>query len=192
LSIVDFDAQNVETFEIQTELSWFERLLSLTAGVVHAKVADGTSKQAAVSPNGQLLYVVGMRSESVQSKNGNWEMKQIPLGLEIIRTSDGSRVERFETDASDLSLSTDGRFLYLRNWMDSQPWTEIFDLSTRQVITRKAWIYATPALRMNGEPLLVSTYSTGEFSHHMSIFQPDGSQLLSEWTSSGYITWLTP
>ena len=192
LTIVDFDAQKVETLEIQAELSWFERLLSLTAGVAHAKVADGTSKQAAVSPDGQLLYVVGMRNESVQSKNGNWDMNQIPLGLEIIRTSDGSRVERFETEAADLSLSTDGTFLYLRNWTDNAPWTEIFDISTGQVITHKAWIYATPALRVNGEPLLVSTYSTGEFSHHMSIFQPDGSQLLSEWTSSGYIAWLTP
>jgi WD40 repeat protein len=192
LSIVDFDAQKVETLEIQTELSWFERLLSLTADVAHAKVVDGTSKQVAVSPDGQLLYVVGMRSESVQSKNGNWEMKQIPLGLEIIRTSDGNRVERFETDASDLSLSTDGRFLYLRNWTDETPWTEVFDISTGQVLTHKEWIYATPALRMNGEPLLVSTYSTGEFSHHISIFQPDGSNRLAEWTSSNYVSWLTP
>jgi hypothetical protein len=192
LSIIDFEAQNVETLEIQTELSWFERLLSLTAGVAHAKVADGTSKQAVVSPDGQFLYVTGQRSESVQSNNGNWDMNQIPLGLEVIRISDGSRVERFDTDSSDLSLSTDGRLLYLRNWMDSEPWTEIFDISTGQVLTHKEWMYGTPALRMNGEPLLVSTYSTGEFSHHMSILSPDGSQLLSEWTSSGYVSWLTP
>jgi len=192
LTIVDFDAQNVETLEIQTELSWFERLLSLTAGVAHAKVADGTSKQAVVSPDGQFLYVVGMRSESVQSKNGNWNMNQIPLGLEIIRAGDGARVERFETEAAYLSISTDGRFLYLGNWTENAPWTEIFDASTRQIITRKEGIYASPALRVNGEPLLVSTYSASEFSHRMSVFQPDGSQALSEWTGSGYVAWLTP
>ena len=192
LSVVDFDAQNVETLKIQTELSWFERLLSLTASLAHAKVADGTSKQAAISSDGQLLYVVGLRSESVQSTNGNWEVNHTPLGLEVIRTSDGSRVERFETNSSDLSLSTDGRLLYLRNWKDETPWTEVFDLSTGQVLTHKEWMYGTPALRMNGESLLVSTYSTGEFSHHMSILQPDGSQLLSEWTSSGYVSFITP
>ena len=192
LTIADFDSQKVKTVEIQPELSWFERLLSLTAGVAHAKVADGTSKQAVISLDGQFLYVVGLRSESVQSTNGNWDMNQIPLGLEIIRTSDGSRVERFETDSADLSISTDGTLLYLRNWTDTAPRTEIFDISTRQVITRRAWIYGTPALRMNGEPLLVSTTSTSEFAHHTSIFQPDGSQLLSEWTSSGYFAWLTP
>jgi hypothetical protein len=60
------------------------------------------------------------------------------------------------------------------------------------MITRKSGIYGTPALRMNGEPLLVSTYSTSEFSHHMSILQPDGSQVLSEWTGSDYVAWLSP
>jgi hypothetical protein len=192
LTTVDFIAQKIATVEIEDQLSWFERLLSLTAGVANAKVADGTSKMAAVSPDGQFLYVVGLRSESVQSKNGNWDMNQTPLGMEIIQTSDGSRVERFETEANDLSLSTDGHFLYLRNWMGNAPWSEIFDISTNQVITRKKWIYATPALRMNGESLLVSTCSTSEFSHHMSILQPDGSELLTEWTGSNYIAWLTP
>lgn len=119
-------------------------------------------------------------------------MNQTPLGLEVIETSDGSRVEHIETEANDLSLSTDGRFLYLRNWMGNAPWSEIFDISTKQVITHIEWIYATPALRMNGEPLLVSTYSTSEFSHHMSILQPDGSELLSEWSGSNYVAWLTP
>ena len=110
----------------------------------------------------------------------------------IIRTSDGSRVERFETDSSDLSISTDGQLLYLRNWTEDAPWTKVFDLSIHQVIAHKEWIYAAPASRMNGDPLLVSTHSTGEFSHHMSILSPDGSKLLSEWTSSGYITPITP
>lgn len=192
LTTVDFSTKKIATVEIQDQLSWFERLLSLTASVAHAKVANGTSKLAAVSPNGQFMYVVGMRNESLQDKNGNWQMNQTPLGLEIIQTSDGSRVEHVETEASDLSLSTDGRFLYLRNWMENAPWSEIFDISTNQVITHKAWIYAVPALRMNGEPLLVSTYSTSEFSHHMSIFQPDGLEMLTEWTGSNYFAWLTP
>lgn len=192
LSIVDFDSQKVETIEIQDQLSWFERLLSFTAGTAYAKVADGTSKQAVISPDGQFMYIVGMRNESVQDKNGNWQMNQTPLGLEVIETSDGSRVEHIETEANDLSLSTDGRFLYLRNWMGNAPWSEIFDISTKQVITHIEWIYATPALRMNGEPLLVSTYSTSEFSHHMSILQPDGSELLSEWSGPNYFAWLTP
>ena len=192
LTIANFDSQEFKTLEIQSELSWFERLLSLTAGVAHAKVADGTGKQAAISPDGRLLYVVGMRSESVQSKNGNLDMNQIPLGLEIIRTSDGSRLEHLETDSADLSLSPDGRFIYLRNWTNTTPWTETFDISNHQIISHQDEIYAMPALRMNGEFLLVSTYSVSDTSHHISIFEPDGFKMLTEWTGKNYFAWLTP
>ncbi|MCI0555856.1 MAG: WD40 repeat domain-containing protein, partial [Anaerolineae bacterium] len=80
LTTVDFSTQKVATVKIQDQLSWFERLLSLTAGVAHAKVADGTSKQAVISPDGQFLYVVGMHNESLQGQQGNWQMNQTPLG----------------------------------------------------------------------------------------------------------------
>ena len=192
LTIADFDSQKVETVEIQDELSLFERLLSLTAGVAHAKVADGASKQAVISPDGQFLYVVGLHYESFQDQMGNWQTSQAPLGLEIIRTSDGSRLERLGTDSSDLSLSPDGSYLYLRNWTTTVPWTEIFDTSKRQIIAHQAETYASPVLRMNGEPLLVSTYSVSDVSHQLSIFQLDGSNMLAEWASSNYTSWLTP
>jgi hypothetical protein len=121
-------------------------------------------------------------------------MEQTPLGLEILQTSDGSRVERIETDTTELSISPDGRFLYLRNWgsnQDNIPWTEIFEISSGQLVTRKSRVSGMPALLMNGEYLLVSTYSTAETSHHMSVLSPDGSNLLAEWTAPQYIWWLT-
>src|SRR5688572_16678114 len=194
LTTVDFETRQVETMDIHTELSWFERLLSLTAGVAHAKIGDGTSKQIAVSPNGQLLYVVGVHNESFEDSMGNIQMDQTPLGLEIIRTSDGSRTAQIETRAGELSLAPDGRFLYLRYWADhySVPWTEVFDTSGNKIIIRKAGIYASPALRINGEPLLVSTYSLAENSHHMSVSRPEDLSVLTEWEGTGYIAWLMP
>jgi len=191
LTTVDFENQHVETVEIQTKLTWFERLLSLTAGTAHAKIADGTSKQAVVSSDGEFLYVVGATSASFQDKLGNLQMEQTPLGLEIIHTSDGSRVEHIETDATELSLTPDGRFLYVRNWGDNAPWTEIYDMSNRQLITRKTGIFAMPALLMNGEFVLASTYSTSETAHHMSVLKPDGSSMLAEWTGTESVYWLS-
>jgi len=169
-------------------------LLSLTAGIAHAKVADGTSKDVAVSPDGQFLYVVGMDTASTPDKQGNWQLSQTPLGLEIIRTSDGSRVEHIETGTGDLFLSPDGRFLYLRDWginMDTAPGTEVFDTSGLQIIARKAGLYPTPAWRINGEPLLVSTYSLSETWHHMTVLQPADLSILAEWKGPDYISWLT-
>ncbi|HET6821446.1 MAG TPA: hypothetical protein VFH34_02295, partial [Anaerolineales bacterium] len=137
---------------------------------------------------------VGVNNVTFEDNQGNWQMEQSPLGLEILQTSDGSRVDRIETDTTELSLSPDGRFLYLRNWGDSQdniPWTEIFDTASGKFVTRKSGISGIPALLMNGEFLLVSTYSTAETSHHMSVLEPDGSSLLAEWTDSKYVWWLT-
>lgn len=194
LTTVDFENQNVETLEIQTKLSWFERLLSLTADVAHAKIGDGISRQTIVSPDGRFLYVVGVNSATFQDQQGNWQMEQTPLGLEIIRTTDGSLERYVETDTTELSLSPNGRFLYLRNWgshPENIPWTEIFDTTSQQIVARKDKVSASPTLLMNGEFLLTSTYSTAETSHHMSILQPDGSAVLAEWTDHNYIYWLT-
>jgi hypothetical protein len=194
LTTVDFENQNVETLEIQTKLSWFERLLSMTAGTAHAKIGDGISRQALVSPDGRFLYVVGVNSATFQDQQGNWQMEQTPLGLEIIQTTDGSLQRHVETDATEISLAPDGRFLYLRNWgshPENIPWTEIFDTRSQQIIARKDKVSASPALLMNGEILLASTYSTAETSHHMSILQHDGLTLLAEWTDQSYIFWLT-
>ena len=193
LTIVDFSDQTIATVEIWDQLNWFEQLLSLTAGVAHAKVADGASKQAVISPDGQFLYVVGVHNESIQD-SANWQMSQTPLGLEIIQISDGSRVEHIETDSAELSLLPDGRLLYLHHWGDgyTKPWTEVFDTATRQIIISKSGVFASPALRVNGESLLVSTYSLSENSHRMGIFQPDDLKALIEWTDSDYIAWLTP
>jgi WD40 repeat protein len=191
LTTVDFESRKVETVEIRAQLSWFEQILSFTAGVAHAKISDGTNKQIAISPDGQFLYVIGVSNTSYQDQQGNWQMEQTPLGMEIILTSDGGRVEHVETDATELSLSPDGRFLYLRNWERTTPWTEIFNTASRQVMARKSRIFAMPAFLMNNEFLLVSTYSTSETVHYMSVLAPDGSSVLSEWTDSEYIWWLT-
>jgi hypothetical protein len=193
LTTVDFAAQTVQTLEIHPRLTWFERLLSLTAGIAHAKIADGRTRQAAISPDGEYLYTVGVNSSSFQDQGGNWQMEQSSLGLEIIQTRDGSRVDRIETDTSELSLSPDGRFLYLRNWgnsKDSIPWTEIYDTASGRILTRRTGLSAMPALLRNGKLLLVSTHSTAETSHHMSILSPDGSSVFAEWTAPEYVVWL--
>lgn len=194
LTTVDFEKQNVETMDIQTKLTWFEGFLSMTAGTAHAKIGDGITRQAAISPDGRFLYVVGVNSTTSVDQQGSWQMEQTPLGLEILQTRDGSRVERMESDATEISISPDGHFLYLRNWGNNQdyiPWTGVFDIAGGQVITEKTGISGMPALLMNGEFLLVSTYSTGEFTHHMSILKPDASHVFAEWIATQYIWWLT-
>jgi dipeptidyl aminopeptidase/acylaminoacyl peptidase len=192
LTTVDFGARKVRTAEIKPRLSWMERLLSLTAGVAHAKVAEGTSKVAVVSPDGQLLYIVGQRNDLIQDKNGNWQMIPNPLGLQIVRTEDGSRLSYNDTEASDLSISTDGRYLYLRDWGEGQnsAWTEVFDTSTNQSIARMEGMWLVPTRRANGAPVMASSVWLNDKGEHKNVLV-DSQSVLAEWISPDYLAWLT-
>jgi hypothetical protein len=196
LTTVDFDAQMVKTVSIKPKLTRFEWLLSLTAGVAHAKFMNGTNKQAVISPDGRLLYVVGTSVRSVQNEQGNFQTEQTPLGLEIIQPRDGSRVQHFDTDATELFASPDGHYLYLRNGVDAIPWTEIFDTNNRQLVARKGAFYATPAMLMNGQFLLASTYVSPETNYQeqyqMSVLQPSDLSVLADWKGPDFIYWITP
>ena len=132
LTTVDFAAQKVATLDIKPQLSWIERLLSHGAIDAHAKVAEGTRKDAVISPDGQFLYIVGQRSELGETTGNETQVNNIPLGLQIVRTSDGSRLAHYDTDAQELSISADGQYLYLRSWGVSPniAATQIFDTST--------------------------------------------------------------
>lgn len=195
LTSVDFDAQKVSSVEIEPRLSWFERLLSLGAGVAHAKVAEGTTKHAAISPDGQLLYIVGERNELADSKNDEWQINNIPLGLQVVRAEDGTRIARYDTEASDLNISYDGKYLFLQGWSqaDGSAWTQIFDTETNQPVTRvKDNTWLVPTRRLNGMPILASSvYINGEDQQHYTIVNPKDLSVLAEWTSPEYLAWIT-
>jgi len=194
LTSVDFDAQEVSSVEIKSKLSWFERLLSLGAGVAHAKVAEGTTKHAVVSPDGQFLYIVGERNELVDADSDEWQINTIPLGLQIVRAEDGSRLGRYDTKASDISISNGGYFLFLQGWSQTQgnAWTQIFDTKNNQPRTQaqdNTWLVPTRCL--NGMPILASSvYINGEDQQHYSIVNPEDFSVLAEWSSIDYLVWL--
>jgi len=194
LTSVDFDAQKISSVEIRTRLSWYENLFSLGASIAHAKIAEGTNKHAVISPDGQFLYIVGERNELVNSENDDWQIKTIPLGLQIVRTGDGSRVDRFDTKASDISISHDGQYLFLQGWSQTQgsAWTQIFDTETKQPVTQvqdNTWL--VPTHRLNGAPILASSvYINGEDQQHYTIVNPEDLSVLAEWNSTDYLVWL--
>jgi WD40 repeat protein len=192
LTTVDFSAQKVSIAEIKPELSWIERLLSLTAGVAHAKIAEGTSKQVAISPDGQFLYIVGQRNDLIQDKDGNWQVIENPLGLQIVRAEDGSRLAYYDTEASELSISPDGRYLYLRELggKEVSHWTQIFDTSSNQPVTRMDGMWLMPTRRVNGEPVLVSSVWINDKGKHRNAIL-DSQSVLAEWISPDYLFWLT-
>lgn len=191
LTTVDFKAEKVNTTKILPRLSWIDRLLALTAGVVHAKVAEGTSKRVVISPDGLYLYIVGQQTDLFQDTNGEWQMVEIPLGLQIVRTDDGGRLARTNTDANEVSISPDGQYLYLRGWdrVEDNSWTQIFDTTTKQIIARKDGMWLVPTRRSNGTPILASSVWMGaKEEYNNATF--DSQSVLAEWVGPEYFAWL--
>jgi hypothetical protein len=192
LTTVDFGAQKVSTAEIKPQLSWLERLLSLTVGVAHAKIAEGTRKDVVVSPDGQFLYIVGQRTDLIQDKSGDWQMIENPLGLQIVRAADGSRLAYYDSEASEISISADGRYLYLRGWGDAQDSarTEVFDTSKNKAITRLDGMWLVPTRYANGAPVFASSVWLNDKGEHQNAIV-DSQTVLAEWVSPEYLAWLT-
>lgn len=194
LTTVDFDAREFSSVEIQPQLSWMERLLSLTAGVAHAKVAEGTTKQVAISPDGETLYIVGQNSELGEQKGNTWQIVENPLGLQIVRAEDGKRLARYDTEASAVSISFGGHYLFLQGWSQEHDsaWTQVFDTTTNRPETgveNNTWL--VPTRRLNGTPILASSvYINGESEHHYTIVDSRNLSTLAEWSSSDYLAWL--
>lgn len=192
LTTVDFDAQKVSTVVIQPQLSWIEKLLSLTAGVAHAKIAEGTSKQMVISPDGQFLYIVGQRNDLIEDKDGNWQVIENPLGLQIVRAKDGSQLTTYHTEAGELSISPDGRYLYLRGLggKDIKYWTQIYDTSNNQPMARMDGMWLAPTRRASGAPVLASSVWINDKGEHRNAIV-EVQSVLAEWISPDYLAWLT-
>jgi hypothetical protein len=120
-------------------------------------------------------------------------VNNIPLGLQIVRTSDGSRVALYDTDAQELSISADGRYLYLRSWGVSPGigQTQVFDTTTDQTISSLDGTWLVPTRRINGAPILASSvWMNDKNISHNSIVDPQNLSIMTQWDSADTLTWL--
>ena len=193
---VDFSLRSVRTVDIRPRLTWFEQWLMLGASVAHAKFMDGTDKQMVISPDGRRLYVVGIDSASSQLQDGTWDMRRTPLGLQVIDAADGTEIGHYETDATNLAISPDGRKLYLRGWNEGAttfgPWTEIFDTASGERTAAPPDLDLVPTQTMGGRPILVSTRPISEVRFELAALDPESLMLLNKLYVSEYGSWLIP
>jgi hypothetical protein len=114
LTTVDFAARTVRSVTIQPKQSVLDQLMALTADTAHAKAMNGTTKRAALSPDGKRLYVVRMTTRQSHGADGEWTVTETPLGLQVIDPTTGAETARLDTAARDIHLAPDGSRLYLR------------------------------------------------------------------------------
>jgi WD40 repeat protein len=198
LTTVDFARRSSRTHTFRPHLSWFERFLMLGAGVAHAKVADGTSRQAVLSPDGATLYVVGVKNRMVAAANGEWKIEPSSLHLQVLRAEDATVMLEKQVFASSAQMSPDGGRVFLQSWKENafygDPSTEVLDVQAGDFTAHYEGIYLSPARRMDGTYLLASAapYSNSGQSTRMAVYDLSGTNLLGEWTSPTYSSWISP
>ncbi len=141
LVTVDFTRQAVQSATIQPRQSRLVRLMALGAGVVYAKMLNGTTKNAVLSNDGKYLYVIGTTTTAVKDQSGNWNMQTTPLGLQKVDLQDGTEVAKLATTASTVGLSLDGKTILLNGWDDNSAgpahsWTDLVDAASLKVTGR--------------------------------------------------------
>jgi len=198
LTTVDFVKRTTRAVEIRSPQSWLDRLMALTAGVAHAKTWDWTRKQAVISPDGQWLYVVGETSASWQNANGESQVTQTPLGLQVIEASTGTEIVRRDSEATQISIAPDGTRLYLQGWVKQwtkrelyqEPWTEVRDAGSLEVIAHLAGRHVVPARRLAGQPILLSSYMRGDEQTDLTALDAESLDEIYAWSVKGVASWL--
>jgi hypothetical protein len=193
LTTVDFQTRTVQSSTIESKRTWFEKLLASGIQTVQAKMMNGTHKTGAVSLDGRYLFVVGQQSVATKKDNGEYDMSTIPLGLQVIDTKDGTLVHEFDTQASQVSLSRDGKSLLLNGWgtngAGDQSWTEVLDLSTWKVVQRLNGTVSSSYLLDGSQAWMVSGVNSGS-SFTIDLYRPGEASPRSHITRSGYVDWI--
>jgi hypothetical protein len=196
LVTVDFSRQTVANATIQPPRSLLEKLLDATAGIVYAKMLNGTTKNAVLSADGKYLYVVGTTTSTVKDQYGNLSMQTTPLGLQKVDISSGTEVARLATTASNVSLSLDGKTLLLNGSDDSpdgyaQAWTDVVDAASLKV-TDRIGTDLMPSRLLDGSLAWLAYTWTNSGYATTEIYNPDTRSLRSKVTgqNSNDSTWI--
>ena len=191
---IDFAAQRVTTRDISERMSWIEQLLWWSASTAHAKMVNGVTKQAALSPDGTQLYTIGIHSEVEDQSN----YVQSGLGLQVIDLATAELVAKVETEAQSLTVDAQHNRLYLHGWLDDPSgafvteWTEVLDTTTLDEITRIDHKSVAVARRLDGTQLLLATTQVENGKSELSVLDPETFEAVGEPTvwNQGHVGWL--
>jgi len=130
LTSVDIAEQRVATMDIAAPRSWLDRLMAFGTVPAEAKGGmDGAARDAAASPDGSRLYIVGWAYHTRLKDDGSMENRDEPLGLQVVDPLTGSRIASIDSNAARVSLTKDGAWLLLTVWNDVKMWTDVLPVS---------------------------------------------------------------
>ncbi len=191
LLTVDFAQQRISSIRIAPRTGWLERLFEVKAA--HAKTMNGITRSGVLSPDGRYLFIVGQEYRAKQNARGEYETERIPLGLQVIDTQDGALVREVDTNASQVSITPDGKTLLLGGWQDDlsggHDWVEIVDLSSLKSIQRLKG-YARPSRLLDGSTAWLLVPASNGITTEVELYRPGDREPRSRVTHTRYVDWI--
>jgi len=184
LTTVDLQDRAVQSIEFREAQSWLESLLALTAGVAEAKGGlNGTTKEAALSPDGTRLYVLARTYT-----NGPWG---VSLGLQVVDVESGRKIAQQDSEGIAIKMTPDGAYLLLLNHTpDNRWWTDVLDAESLQPVAQLEDRDVMVTRRMNGQPLFVAQ-TIPERATRLAVLDPRSFDIVHSWAFNGYASWIT-
>ena len=199
LTTVDFAARAMRTTGIQTERSWFDNFLALSADVAKAKGgANGVYKYVVLSPDGTQLYVIGSVMTAARSADNSFlDTTYRVSDLEVIDIQSGRKLaarvmanrEEVSEYLHELNLTPDGaHILVVRSDPNNNWWTEVFDAQSLQPVARLEQWRVLVARRADGRPILLAHRPN---SHELAVIDPRTFAVVRSFsleTNPGWVT----
>jgi dipeptidyl aminopeptidase/acylaminoacyl peptidase len=163
LTTIDISQRLVETRPILDSLTWLDRLMAFGTVAAEAKGgSEGVYRQAAASPDGGLLYLIGREMHAWLDADGMMQMSDTGLDLQVIDVATGTRLSTLESEAAFVSLSPDGAWILLRSWSPSGARTQVISSVERSAAEAVEDWDVVAGRSLEGTTILVATSSSSE------------------------------
>jgi hypothetical protein len=137
---------------------------------------------------------VGGNTEVVtqQANSTSWDITDTSIGLQVIAAEHGTLIDKISTEASSVRPSPDGKQIFLTGRRNGITWTEVYDISSHNVIKHLDNMYLMPTRRWDGEVTLVADQyygNNGDKVCYTALIDPAAWTITNRW--KGYcIAWL--
>jgi len=107
--------------EVSLASSWTERMTLWLLPAAQAKLQEGSRRNVRIDPEGERLYISGVRWELVHNDEGEAiDEKQVSWGLTVLDLPTLDVVSHLELPVSDVEISPDGNHLLLTGVSDGR------------------------------------------------------------------------
>jgi DNA-binding beta-propeller fold protein YncE len=185
LTTVDLAGRAVQTVDIGGDVAWLDRLLTLTAGVAHAKgPMDSFARYAVLSPDGARLYAGGTDFTMSANDSGGWDVAEVMQPLRALDPTSGRVLAEIDAPNHSLRLTPDGERLLVVDASGSASIVSALDAATLATVARTEGMDVMMTVDLAGKTRLVGQ-SYRQSQSTFALLDPLTLEVVAEWSADG-------